>query len=151
SPGPITRSPGVSDRELVCTLAAVAFLCASGIALMGLHNPLSGWLLLAGSLGAALLTPGTTRIRFLLVIITFALLDGAQITTDLSDTLMLAMGVVLTLALLIPHAVLRFIARDQALTRAREERRHTLRGEIQCVFAAAILSYLLLPELLLAT
>ncbi len=131
--------------------ASILLLDLTGIILIGAQWKPLGWVILG--LGVLMLTFVDKKLRKDLALIygSLALLGLTPITTDISYTHMIVMGIFLTLAVGIPYAVSRLVFKNNAVRFQMHHGRRWYRTEIAYIGVTLVVSYLLLPFMLRET
>lgn len=123
--------------------ASLLVICA--IVLIGLQMKLLGWGLFVFGLIYLFFCSKQFRKDMLLVYISLGLLGIAPITTDISITHIIQMGIPLGLAVAIPYLVSRFVYKDYLVRFKFHHGRSWYKTEIMYIFFTAATAYLFLP------
>jgi membrane protease YdiL (CAAX protease family) len=131
--------------------ASVLLLCLSGVVLIALQIRPAGWILLALT-GAVLFFAEAKFMRELaLVLLSLAILGFTPINPSTDIPHMFFMGATLSLAVLLPYAVSRFVYKDYLVRFPFRNGRYWYKTEIAYVLLAFIVAYLLVPYYLKST
>ncbi|HUC20758.1 MAG TPA: hypothetical protein VMR98_04670, partial [Candidatus Polarisedimenticolaceae bacterium] len=130
---------------------SIGLLLAAAVMLIGLQVRPWGWLILL----AAALSLAVTNKKFardmLLIVASLAILGLTPITTDISYSHMAIMAAALSLALIVPYCVSRFVYGDYRVRFPFHHGRSWYKTEIAYILVTAAVSYLLIPFYLVAT
>lgn len=129
----------------------IALLALTSIILIGLQITFWGWLLLLIGAFLLLFCPRQFRRDFLLVYVCLAILGITPITTDIRIPHMLYMGTLLSLAIIIPYTVSRYIYKNHLVTFRFHHGRKWFKSEIFYIFLTAVITYFLFPFMLRET
>lgn len=91
---------------------SILLLCTAGILLIGLQIQIFGWILFAFGVACLLLCRKHFAKDLLLIYVSIGILGLTKITTDVSYSHMLDMGVKLALAVALPYLISRYIYKD---------------------------------------
>lgn len=130
--------------------AAAAALAFGAIGLFGFLSPY-GYIGIALALVISGLTDKTFFKDVLLIAGALVLISTISLAADISWTNMLRMGTVLTLAVLIPYLVSRFVYKDHAIRFPRRTGQPWSKLEWAWLLATIILAWLILPVYFLGT
>lgn len=130
---------------------SAGLICASGVVLIGLQSKSLGWLLLLASGLSLLLTYRQFKRDAFLLVIALAILGITPITTEISYRHMLVMGSTLTLAILIPYVISRYIYKDHLIRFKFHHGRPWFKSELLYIAVTAIGAYFVLPYYLKST
>jgi membrane protease YdiL (CAAX protease family) len=131
--------------------ATVALTSLSGLVLIGFHNLIFGWPLLAITLIVALMQSGRARSRLMLIVTSVAILGITDINTAITTAHIIGMGATLALAVAIPYFALTYVFHDDIIRFPFRLGRKWYRYEIGYVLLAGSIAYLLLPVYLAST
>lgn len=131
--------------------AALLLTCLTAILLVGFQLKPLGWLVLA----LAVMTLAGCRPVFakhiILIHVSLGILGLAPIETDIRTGPALFMAAALTLALLFPFLVTKFIYKDNLIKFPFRGKRKWHKKEIAYIFLTAVVSFLILPYYLVST
>jgi membrane protease YdiL (CAAX protease family) len=130
---------------------SIGLLLPAAIALIGLQLKPLGWILLVAATLSLLLADKPFAKDVLLVNVSLAILGITPITTDVSYSHMLIMGGALTLAVVIPYCISRFLYKDYLVRFPFHHGRSWYKLEIAYIIVAALISYILIPFYLVHT
>ncbi|MEX0649968.1 MAG: CPBP family intramembrane glutamic endopeptidase [Candidatus Andersenbacteria bacterium] len=136
-------SAGPARRRI--QYACLAILCISAVALVALQMKFAGYTFLI--LGAVLLplTPKVFARNMFLVFFSLGILGLTPITTDVSYTNFVRMGLALGAAVIIPYIVSRYIYQDYLVRFRFHHGRKWFKKEILYIFFTVVVAYVLLP------
>ncbi|MEX1112465.1 MAG: CPBP family intramembrane glutamic endopeptidase, partial [Candidatus Andersenbacteria bacterium] len=136
-------SSGPARRKIEYT--CLALLCLSAVPLVALQMQLVGYVLLV--LGATLLplTPKVFARNMFLVFFSLGILGLTPITTDVSYTNFIRMGLALGAAVIIPYLVSRYVYQDYLVRFRFHHGRKWFKKEVFYIFFTVAVAYVLLP------
>ncbi|MFH1133983.1 MAG: CPBP family glutamic-type intramembrane protease [Nanoarchaeota archaeon] len=139
------------DKGGVPKTFSVVLLCLSAIVLVGLQQKAPGWILWA--LGTLTLFFAERRFAKHLVLVSLglAILGLTPITTDLSSSHFVVMGLTLIAALSVPYLVSRFVYKEDLIKVSLYRKRGWNRGELAYFGVATAIFYFLIPFYLQST
>lgn len=130
----------------------VAMTALGGVLLIGFQNRPAGWALLAtAGLLAFVWKTATVRKHLLLVLFSLAILGLTPINTDISPGHIAFMGFMLTLTVLVPYLVSRFVYREDIISFPLRTGQGWPKALSLYIAATAAIAYLLLPYYLIST
>ncbi len=134
----------VSTREQVFRYSSLLLLMAGTVVAIPLEDKPLGFSLLALGVGCLAATSVRFAQHIILVFISIGLLAATPISPDIDDAHFLTMGGYLSLAVLIPLFVTRYIYKESVIRFPIGKHTWT-KGHIGYLLLAAVLSYVLLP------
>jgi len=127
---------------------AIILLATSAIVLIALQMKILGWLLLGTGIIVLFFCHKQFRKDLLLIYFCLGLLGITPITTDISYQHTFIMGGLLSVAVLVPYLVSRFIYKDYLVKFRFHHGRNWYRSEIAYILLTGIVAYLFLPIML---
>ncbi len=127
---------------------AIVILDIAAIILIGLQIKFWGWLLLLLGVFFLFFCDKQFRKDFFLIYLCLAILGVTQINTSISYSHMLEMGFFLSLALIVPYTISRFVFKNHHVKYQFHHGRRWTRNEIFYIFLAFILPYFVFPFML---
>lgn len=130
---------------------SLLLLCVTAVVLIALQIKPFGWYLLAAGLFALFFCPKEFRKHIFLIYISLAILGITSINTEVSVLHMTHMGIMITLALLVPYYISRYVYKDHIVKYQFHHGRRWNKWEIFYIFFAAAVTYLVFPFMLRET
>jgi membrane protease YdiL (CAAX protease family) len=130
---------------------SLILLPLSSILLIGLQFKLIGFVLLFLGIFSLFFCSKTFRKDLLLVYISLGILGMTPISTDISASHSIFMAILLTLVLLFPYLISRYIYKDHLVRFHFRKKEKWTKVEISYIFLTGILSYFIFPFMLLNT
>jgi membrane protease YdiL (CAAX protease family) len=126
-------------------LVAAVLVCAAAVPLyVLLHRP-SGYLMLAAGLGLAFVSDRSLFRHLAVIAASLVVISTVPLKADLSDAGIARFAVVLSLAILVPYVVLRFVLHEDVIAFPWRTGRRWTRFEYAYLAVVLTLGYVLLP------
>lgn len=132
-------------------IISLLLLCVTAVVLIALQIKPFGWYLFAAGILSLFLCPKDFRKHIFLVFISLGILGITDINTEVSIVHMTIMGIMITLALLIPYYVSKYIYKDHIVKYQFHHGRRWNKWEIFYIFFAAAVTYIIFPFMLRET
>ena len=142
---------GARRPALSLGLIPAALLSLSAFLLFGLDAPLAGYLTVAASLGAAAVVDRALLKDLSLIASGIVVISLVPLNADLSIGHMAAMGLVLTLAIVVPYSIHRFVYRERIIRFPIGTGKRWGRREFAYLALIVVLGYSILPVYLIST
>ncbi|WP_246852775.1 CPBP family intramembrane glutamic endopeptidase [Naasia sp. SYSU D00948] len=144
---PVTAPPAASEPVERNPWALLpSLVVASGAVLMfGMHQDLVGYLLLAAGVAAGLLVGRQLAGDLLLIAIGLGIVGSISVEANLDYLNMLLFGTVLTLSVLVPYLIDRYVYRHHTIRFPRRRGKPWTRLEKAWLVIAVLLAWLILP------
>jgi hypothetical protein len=134
-----------ADRSRAPRLLAAALVAVSAVALFGLQERWAGYtLIVAGLVVAAVVDRGLLR-HLLLIALGLVIISTMPLAADLSDAGMARFAITLSLAVVTPYVLSRFVYRESVIFFPVGTGRRWSRLEYGYLALVVVLGYLLLP------
>lgn len=135
----------IRKRLTSAKIISLTLLAATGVVLIAFQIKPWGWLLWGAGLTSLFFCRTSFRKDVLLIYLSLGILGITPITTEISYSHMLVMGMTLTLAIAIPYAISRYIYKTDIVRFNFHHGRRWFKTEIVYIFFTAIIAYVLLP------
>lgn len=129
----------------VLRLSAAALVCAAAVLLFAVHVRPLAYLPLVAGVALGLAVDRRLGRDLLLIAGGMGIISTISLEADLSDAGMVRFAVVLTLAVVVPWAVSRYVYRDDAVRFPVRTGRRWTRGQVLYLVAVVAIGYVLLP------
>ena len=126
-------------------LVPAALLSASAFFLFALQEPLVGYPLLVGALVLAVVIERALAQDLLLIGIGVGIVSLTSVEADVSWPAFIRIGVTLTLAVLVPFLIDRFVYKRQAVRFPWRSRQKKTKGQLAYLFVVPLLGWAILP------
>lgn len=130
---------------------SLLLLCITAVLLIALQIKPLGWYIFLAGLVVLYFTPNIFRKHIFLVYISLGILGVTEINTEVSLFHMINMGIMITLALLVPYVISRYLYKDHIVKYPFHHGRRWNKWEIFYIFFAAAVTYLVFPFMLRET
>lgn len=139
-----------TQQKTLLEYLAIFLLATTAIVLIGLQIKPFGWVLWGFGVTSLLFCYNAFRRDIMLIYLSLGILGLSPISTDISPSHMLFLGMLLSLAIAIPYLVSRFIYHDHTIRFPFHQGRNWYKSEIVYIIVIAIISYFLIPLMLLS-
>ncbi|MBD7999281.1 membrane protease YdiL (CAAX protease family) [Oerskovia paurometabola] len=138
-------APRAPARTTTLRLLAAALVCGSAVLLFAVHVRPLGYVPLVGGVLLGLLVDRRLGRDLLLIALGMGIISTIPLAADLSDAGIARFAVVLSLAVLVPWAVSRYVYRDDAIRFPVRTGRRWNRTQIVYLLVVLVAGYLILP------
>ncbi len=140
-----SAAPPDTALRVLWRLLAAALVCGSAVLLFAVHVRPLGYLPLVAGVALGLVVDRRLGRDLLLIATGMAIISSIPLAADLSDAGIARFAVVLSLAVLVPWAVSRFVYRDDAIRFPVRTGRRWNRTQIVYLLVVLVAGYLILP------
>lgn len=140
-----SAAPPDTALRVVWRLLAAALVCGSAVLLFAVHVRPLGYLPLVAGVALGLVVDRRLGRDLLLIATGMTIISSIPLAADLSDAGIARFAVVLSLAVLVPWAVSRFVYRDDAIRFPVRTGRRWNRTQIVYLLVVLVAGYLILP------
>jgi hypothetical protein len=137
--------------QKIFEILSIILLCITGVVLIALQLKPLGWTLFGIGVLTLLLCRPNFRKDILLIYISLGFLGLSNINTEVSLVHFTVMGFMLTMALIVPYVISRYLYKDHTVKYPFHLGRPWNRVEIFYIFFALAVSYFAVPFMLRAT
>lgn len=138
-------APRAPAHTTTLRLLAAALVCGSAVLLFAVHVRPLGYVPLVGGVLLGLLVDRRLGRDLLLIALGMGIISTIPLAADLSDAGITRFAVVLSLAVLVPWAVSRYVYRDDAIRFPVRTGRRWNRTQIVYLLVVLVAGYLILP------